>query len=150
MCFSMSVRTDNCIFSFLSQVFQGILLMILFQDSTILVWKISAAKKSFSGSIASPHFSNVFRFSWWQNSKMSINFTNTRNIFFRYLLTFFQNLYRCLKIRFLSSLTVWVNRGKRYLFFKGFAVTVLKICCSTIIYLPIFIFSLAFAKGRGQ
>ena len=93
-------------------------------DSTILVWKISAAKKSFSESIASPHFSNVFRFSWWQNSKMSINFTNTRNIFFRYLLTFFQNLYRCLKIRFLSSLTVWVNRGKRYLFFKGFVVTV--------------------------
>ena len=72
------------------------------------------------------------------------NFTNTRSTFFSYyLLLLSPKLISLFKNSFLNSLSVWVNRGKRYTSFKGFVLNVFRILC-------IFIFSLAFAKARGQ
>ena len=68
MYFPMPVRTGNCIFSFLPEVFQDILLMILFSRFGYVSLKDFNNKKSFSEFIAFP----------------SIKFTNTRNAFFRY------------------------------------------------------------------
>ena len=63
--FTIPCKTDNRIFSFLSEIFKDILLMILFQDSTILVANVfdKKQKESFSESTAFPHFPEVFRFS---------------------------------------------------------------------------------------
>ena len=56
------------------------------------------------------------------------NFTNTRSTFFSYyLLLLSPKLISLFKNSFLNSLSVWVNRGKRYISFKGFVLNVLRI-----------------------
>ena len=77
------VRTANCIFSLLSEVFGDILPIIFFQTSPFLFWKISTKKTIFFWIFDIPSFWSCFSFFMMTMFK-SISQIKTRITFFRY------------------------------------------------------------------